>query len=191
MYDTSSSLLQSQVHIHIVFWPGLALPFVLKRGVHSTAIKARSLHRLPQLSTTGSLSNQGEEGPQEPSSRLPVGRAGPGGLSNLFPHEEECELHTTAFSQVSPAATPEHHCQPVTRAATKHSPNTHIPVIHRLNRLHNHRLQNTLINKGTKFKIRKAARRTHSSPKHAHNCLSPAFKIDPSGKRAQFRKSGT
>lgn len=93
-------------------------------------------------------------GAQEPSSRPPVGRAWLRGLTGLpttapvSPGRKRVSC-TRLHLEPSHACGPplEHRCQPAATAATKQG--AQMPMVRRLKHLHNHRPQNTLINKGT------------------------------------------
>lgn len=143
------------------FGLGLALPFFLKEGdalrsYESWTSSRAALARQPQTAFTGRERKAhspaplscAKAGAQEPSGRLPAGRAWWWGLTDLpttAPSplgEEEGELPTNTH-RADPL---EHPCQLAATAATKQGRNTQMPMVHSLKRLRNHRLQNTVIN---------------------------------------------
>lgn len=140
------------------FGLGLPLPFFLKEGdaLHSyeswTSSRAAPAGR-PQAEFTsrGRRARSPKAGAQEPSGRLPAGRAWLRGLTDL-PTDAPVPLGRTRVSctplllQPSRACGPplQHRCQP---AAAEQGAQT--PTAQRLKHLYNHRLRNAPIKKGT------------------------------------------
>lgn len=188
------------------FGLGLALPFFLKEGDALRSYESRTPSRAagarqPQAAFTGrerkarspTLLSCAKAGAWEPSGRLPAGRAWRWGLTDLPTTalsplgEEEGELPTSTH-RADPL---EHPCQPAATAATRQGRNTQMLMVHRLKRLRNHRLRSTVINTGThKIQDREGCRNNVFLSKVCTQTPSPAFEKDPSGRRAQLRKTG-